>query len=190
MKTRVSGILATALLLTGAAVAPALASDLDYNYAELRFVDTEIGNADGDGLRLAGSFELQGNWLLVADFTALDFDQNVDLTTFAVGAGYVHRYNEQLDLVGYAKLIRAEIDTNFGDDDENGFSVAGGVRGSVTPQIEARALLTHVDTFDRDTFIEVGGDFYFNEQFSAGATLEFAGDADTLTIGVRWFFGN
>lgn len=189
MKKYLSGMLAVALPLAMAATAPATASDLDYNYAELRFVDTEIGSADGDGLRLAGSFELQDNWLLVADFSALDFDGGVDLTTFAVGAGYVHRYTEKLDIVGYAKLIRASIDTPFGDDDENGFSVAGGVRGSVTPQIEARALLTHINIDDSDTFIEVGGDYYFNKQFSAGATLEFAGDADTLTLGVRWFFG-
>ncbi len=190
MKTMITKTLVCAAAIAGLAATSAIASDLDYTYAELRFVDTEIDPADGDGIRLGGSYELQNNWLLVGEFSSLDFDFNVDLTTLAVGAGYVHRYNEKADLVGYARLIRAEIDTPFGDNSENGFSVSGGIRGSITPQFEARALLNHVNIEDSDTFIEVGGDYYFNDQISAGATLEFAGDADTLTIGVRWFFGN
>ena len=164
------------------------ASDLSYTYAELRFVNTEIGNADGDGLRLNGSFELNQNWLLVGGFTALDFDGDVDTSTLEAGVGYVHPYNEGWDIVGYGKLVRTEVDTPFGDGDDTGFSLGGGVRGSVTPQFEARASINYFDVADSDTFFEIGGDYYFTEQVSAGLTLDFGGDADTLTFGVRWFF--
>lgn len=177
---------ATALLSLFAVSANA--SDLSYNYAELRFVDTEINSVDGDGFRLNGSFELTGNWLLVGGYSTLDFD-SADLSSLEIGGGYVHRYNQQMDFVGYAKLVRAEVDVNGGgSDDDTGIALAGGVRGTFAPQFEGRALLNYVNVDETDTYFEVGADYYFNEQFSAGATLEFGGDADSLTIGVRWFF--
>ena len=184
-KQRMTLILAVALC---GVAATANASDLSYSYAELRFVDTEIGNNDGDGLRINGSYELTGNWLLVGGFTTLDFDGDVETSALEIGAGYVHRYNPKLDIVGYGKVVRAEVDTNFGDDDETGIALAGGVRGSFTPQFEGRATINYINLDDSDTFFEIGGDFYITDQFSAGATLEFGGDADTLTVGVRWFF--
>lgn len=167
----------------------AFATDLSYDYAELRWVDTEVENVDGDGFQLSGSYEVADQWLIVADLNAIDFDFNVDITTFAVGAGYVVRYDEKFDLVGYAKLIRANADFTGGDDDENGYSISVGTRAQPIENVELRAFLNHVDVFDRDTFIEIGGDYYFDPRFSVGATLQFAGDADTLTLGVRWFFG-
>lgn len=169
---------------------PAAASDLSYNYAELRFVDTEIGSQDGDGLRVAGSFEISQNWLVVAGITALDFDNSVDTTALEIGAGYVHRYNPNLDIVGYAKVVRTDVDFPGGDDNDTGIALAGGVRGRITPQFEGRATVNYFNVDETDTFFELGGDFYITSQFSAGATLEFGGDADSLTLGVRWFFGN
>lgn len=182
-------VFAIVIGLFGASL-PAAASDLSYNYAELRFVDTEIGSQDGDGLRIAGSFELAQNWLIVGGYTALDFDNNVDTGVLEIGGGYVHRYSPKLDIVGYAKLVRTDIDFPGGDDNDTGIALAGGVRGRISPQFEARATINYFNVDETDTFFEVGGDFYITNQFAAGATLEFGGDADSLTVGVRWFFGN
>ena len=172
-----------------ALAAAAGATDLSYDYAELRWVDTEIESVDGDGFQLGGSYEVAEQWLVVADLTAVDFDFNIDITTFSVGAGYVVRYDERFDLVGYARLIRANADGPGGDNNENGYSIAAGTRAKPIENVELRAFLNHVDVFERDTFIELGGDYYFDPRFSVGATLQFAGDADTLTLGIRWFFG-
>ena len=188
MKNRVWALIA--LGISGALSVPANASDLSYTYAELRFVDTEIGSQDGDGLRINGSFEITSNWLLVAGFTTLDFDNNVDTSALEVGAGYVYRYSPKMDIVGYGKVVRTEVDFTGGDDDDTGIALAGGVRGRITPELEGRATVNYINVDETDTFFELGGDYYFNPQFSAGATLEFGGDADSLTIGVRWFFGN
>ena len=169
------------------------ATDLSYDYAELRWVDTELdvgpGDIDGDGFQLGGSYQVADQWLVVADFTALDYDFSIDFTSVAIGAGYLIRYDERFDLVGYAKLIRASIDTPGGDDDENGYSISVGTRAKPLDNVELRGFLNHVDVDERDTFIELGADYYFDPRISAGATLQFAGDADTLTLGVRWFFG-
>ena len=174
-----------ALALAGSAGA----TDLSYDYAELRWVDTEIESLDGDGFQLGGSFQVADEWLVIADISALDFDFGVDVTSVSVGAGYLIRYDEKFDLVGYARLIRASFDGPGGDDDENGYGISVGTRANPIDNVELRAFLNHVDVTDRDTFIELGGDYYFDERLSAGATLQFAGDADTLTLGVRWFFG-
>ena len=178
------------VLVAAAAALPAQATELSYNYAELRFVDTEIGSADGDGLRLNGSFEMTEEWLLVGGYTTLDFDGNVDTSALEIGAGYVHRYSPRLDIVGYGKLVRTTVDFTGGDDDDTGISLAGGVRGTFTPDFEGRATINYFNVDETDTFFEVGADYYITPQFSAGGTLEFGGDADTLTLGVRWFFAN
>lgn len=184
-------ISATAFAIVLASLSTAThATDLSYTYAELRFVDTEIGSQDGDGLRINGSFELNSNWVLVGGFTTLDFDGDVDSTTLEAGAGYIHRYSPKLDLVGYGKVVHTEVDFNGGDADDTGISLAAGVRGLFTPQFEGRATVNYINVDDTDTFFEVGGDYHFNQQFSAGASIDFGGDADTLTIGVRWFFGS
>ncbi len=188
MKNR--NALVFSILAAAATAIPAEATELSYNYVELRFVDTEIGSADGDGLRLNGSFEMTEEWLLVGGYTNLDFDGNVETSALEIGAGYVHRYSPRLDIVGYGKLVRAEVDFTGGDDDDTGISLAGGVRGTFTPQFEGRATINYFNVDETDTFFEVGADYYITDQFSAGGTLEFGGDADTLTLGVRWFFAN
>lgn len=188
MKIRALGIVLLGSL--AAASMPASATDLSYDYAELRFVNTEIGSADGDGLKLGGSYEINPNWLILGSYSMLDFDGNVDTTALEIGGGYVHRYNQQIDFVGTIRVVRATVDFQGGDDDETGFALSGGIRGRITPNLEGRASINYFNVDETDTFFELGGDYYFNDQFSAGATLEAGGDADTLTLGVRWFFGN
>ena len=172
------------------AVEQAQAAELEYTYLELRVVDTEIGNLDGTGLRLNGSFNITDQWLLVGGVSTTDFDSNIDVTTLEIGAGYVYRYRQNLDLVGYGKVVNVDSDFPGGDADDTGISLAGGLRGLFTPQLEGRATVNYVNIDDADTFLEFGGDYHFTPAFSAGLTLEVGGDADSVTIGARWFFGN
>jgi hypothetical protein len=69
-----------------------LPSDLSYSFVELRFVDVDISG--GDGFRLGGSYELDGQWILVGALTALDFNNNVDSTLLEIGGGYVWDYSD------------------------------------------------------------------------------------------------
>lgn len=160
--------------------------DLSYTYGELRFVD--VDTSGGDGFRLGGSFELDGPWILVGSFTALDFNNDVDYTVLELGGGYVWDYTEDFDLLASLRLVRAEVDTPFGSADDNGFAFSAGTRGLLTPQFEIRGSVNHINLDDSDTFLELAGDYYFTEQFAAGVSLEFAGDTDSFTIGARWFF--
>ena len=160
--------------------------DLSYTYAELRFVD--VDNRGGDGIRFNFSYELENNWMIVGGLTALDFNNNVDSTVVEVGGGYVWHYSNDFDLVSTLRFVRVDIDTPGGGSDDNGFAFSAGTRGLLAPQFEIRGSVNHVNLDDSDTYLELAGDYYFTEQFSAGVSLEFAGDADAFTIGARWFF--
>jgi len=161
-------------------------ADLSYSFAELRFVD--VDTSGGDGIRVAGSYELDRNWLIVGALTALDFNNNVDTTLLEIGGGYVWHYTPDFDLLGSVRLVRAEVDTPGGDANDTGLAVSAGTRGLLTPQFEIRGSVNHINLDNSDTYLELAGDYYFTEQFSAGVSLEFAGDTDTLSIGARWYF--
>ncbi len=177
------------LLAHGIAIAQTAdeqAVDLSYTYAELRFVDVDARG--GDGIRFNLSYELENNWMIVGGLTALDFNNNVDSTVVEVGGGYVWHYSNDFDLVSTLRFVRAEIDNPGGGSDDNGFAFSAGARGLLAPQFEIRGSVNHVNLDDSDTYLELAGDYYFTEQFSAGVSLEFAGDVDAFTIGARWFF--
>ena len=152
------------------------AQELDYNYAELRFVDVDL--AGGDGFRLNGSYRLDNNWLIVGGITALDFNNNVDSSTLEIGGGYVWNYSESFDVVSSLRFVRIDVDTPFGGGDDNGFAISAGPRGSIN----------HINLDNSDTYLELAGDYHFSPELAVGASLEFAGDTDVFTIGARWFF--
>ena len=179
-----------ALLVHGTAAAQTTEqpsqSTLSYSYAELRFVDVDTNG--GDGFRFGGSYEFDGPWLLLGAITALDFNNSVDSTLLEVGGGYVWNYTDDFDLVGTLQLVRAEVDTPGGSVDDTGFALSAGTRGLLAPQFEVRGSVNHINLDNSDTYLELAGDYYFTEQFSAGVSLEFAGDTDSFTLGARWFF--
>ena len=182
-------ILVTCLLVQGVAFGQAQQSqsvDLSYTYAELRFVDVDV--AGGDGFRINGSYDLEGNWILVGGLTSLDFNNDVDSRVIEIGGGYVWHYSSDFDLLGTLRLVRADFDTPVGDGDDNGFALSGGVRGLLTPQFEIRGSVNHINLDDSDTYLELAGDYYFSDRVAAGISLEFAGDTDVFTIGARWYF--
>jgi hypothetical protein len=181
-------ILSIAMIAIGGTAAAQSAGQspvLDYSFAELRLVDADN---DGDGIEIGGSYEINGPWILVGKLTSLDFGNNVDFTQFEVGGGYVLPWTPDFDLFGTVTLVRAEFDTNFGDADDSGFGIAAGTRGLLTPQLEVRGTVNHINLDDSDTFIELALDYYFTSQFAAGVSVDFGGDLDTATLGARFYF--
>ena len=158
---------------------------LSYTYAELRYLDTDGG---GDGFRLRGSYRLDANWLIVGGLTDVDYSRNVDATTLEIGAGYVYNFDDDFDLVATLQFLNSEVDRPSGDDDDNGFLLTAGARGLVTDEFELRGSINHINLDDNDTYLELAGDYYFSDQLSVGASLEFAGDNDVFSIGVRFYF--
>lgn len=182
-------LLLAVLFLQGTAIAQTVEkrqADLSYSYAELRFVDVDVRG--GDGIRVNGSYALDDNWIIVGGITSLDFNNNTDLTVLELGGGYVWHYSKDFDLLSTLRIVRSDVDFAGIGADDTGFALSAGARGLLAPQFEIRGSVNHINLDDSDTFLEVAGDYYFTERFSAGASVEFAGDTDTFTIGARWFF--
>ena len=85
-------------------------------------------------------------------------------------------------------MSSSENFTPGGSSDDSGFAFSGGARGLLTPQFEVRGSVNYINLDNSDTYLEIAVDYYFTEQFAAGVSLEFPGDADVFTIGGRWFF--
>ena len=197
MRTRlghnvVSTVAFAAALLAGSAVA----AELDYNYAELRYVDTEFDSggfdADGDGFQIGGSMELAQSVHLFGNYQTLDFGSGVDVSAFEVGGGYAMPLDNGADLVARLSYIDGEIDFGTGDADDSGFGFAAGFRNMFTSQIEGRAFINYTDLDESgdETSIELAGDYFLNDEIALGASLELGDDVTTWTIGARWFFGS
>jgi hypothetical protein len=182
-------VLLSALLLHGIALAQSPEqpeSDLSYDYLELRFVD--VDTSGGDGLSFKGSYQFPSNWLIVGGITSLDFNNNVDGTLIEVGTGYVWDFKADFDLFATLQYVNVDFDTPGGSSDDDGVALSAGTRGMISPEFEVRGSVNHINLDDSDTYLEIAGDYYFSQQFSAGLSVEFAGDTDVFTIGARWFF--
>jgi len=160
--------------------------DLSYSYLELRYVDINLG---GDGFRFNGSYELDGGWIIVGGVSRLDFDNNNgDKTTVEAGGGYVWHFSESFDLLSTLRFVRSDVGFAGLNAKDNGFAISAGARGLLAPRFELRGSVNYINLDNSDTFLELAGDYYFSKQFSAGVSLEFAGNEDVFTIGGRWFF--
>ncbi|MEL7312669.1 MAG: outer membrane beta-barrel protein [Pseudomonadota bacterium] len=168
------------------------ATDVSYDFLEVRFLDTEIdgSNADGDGFLLGGSYNFHENWLVIGSYTSQDFDGDVDLTGFEVGVGYVWPVDPQFDLFATGSFVDYEVEFGSFDASEDGLRLTGGIRSRFNEKFEGRAVLNYLDLDDSDTFIQLAGDYYFTDEFAFGITLDVGGDVDTITFGGRWFFGD
>jgi hypothetical protein len=177
------------------AIGAASAAELDYNYFELRYVDTELDvgafDVDGDGFEIGGSLELTPAVHIFANFQTLDFGSGIDVSAFEIGGGYAMPLRPGADLVARLSYIDGEIDTPFGDEDDNGFGFSAGLRNMFSPQFEGRAFVNYVDLDESGDEIsfEIAGDYFLNEQVALGASLELGDDVTTWTLGARWYFG-
>jgi hypothetical protein len=198
MKIRLGQIVAGTVAIAAASLGvagTASAAELDYNYAELRYIDTELDagpfDVDGDGFELGGSMELAQSVHIFGNFQTLDFGSGIDASAFEIGGGYAMPLNNSADLVARLSYIDGEIDTPAGDADDSGFGFSAGARSMFTPQIEGRAFINYVDLDESgdEVSFELAGDYFVNDQIALGASLELGDDVTTWTVGGRWFFG-
>ena len=176
------------------ATAPAIADDgMSYNYIEAAYIDTEIDDGldvDGDGIGVGGSVELGDFMFLTAGYSSQEFDFSVDLDQLSVGIGAHTPLTDNVDLVGSLRYIDAEVDTPFGDVDDDGYGAGLGIRARVTDVVELEGGINYIDLDDGgdDTSVAFGGRYYFTENFAVGAGVEFGDDVTSWSAGVRFEF--
>jgi hypothetical protein len=180
------------LALPGALCAQEV-SDFDYTYVDASLVNTEIElgftDVDGDGIGINGSFGLSDTLNIVYGYSDIGYDFDVDSSTMNVGLGFHTDINDDIDFVADVQYIDVSVDTPFGDADDDGLGISGGIRAHVGDSLELDAGLQYVDLEDSDTVLRVGGRYYFNDSFALSAGISDADAGMSWSVGVRAEFG-
>jgi len=169
----------------------ALAEQGKFSYLEGRYIaDVDAGRdlGDGDGLRLAGSYQLNEQIFAFGRWETVEFDKyGAESDLLEAGAGYIYSLNKNWDAHASISLVRWDFEADGGiEDDDTGYSFQAGARGMVTPEIEARAQLVYVNLDESDTYLTLGADYFIQPNLSAGLELDLGGEADEFSLGVRY----
>lgn len=182
-------MISTIVLLTVALPSISVAQ-FSYNTIEISLIDVDFGraSADGDGYEIAGSFDINERLFALASYQDQSLDFGIDGSSFALGIGFHDELGDDLDFVASATLIGSEVKALGFSIDDDGFGIAGGVRGRLADTFQLDALLNWVDLDNSgsDTFISLAGRYYFNEQFAISARTNIGDDnRDIFQLGVR-----
>lgn len=190
-------LLAAPALALCFAGAPALADGHSYNFVQAAYesVDIDIGgglSVDGNGLGVAGSFEINDDIFVFASYAKADFDFGIDFTTFEAGLGWHTGLTEQTDFYATLAYVNGEVDGGgLGSYDDNGYAASIGLRHDLSEAIELFGSISYVDFGNGDS-TGIGGGFLYNFTDTLSAGLEISADDDVTTYGaaVRLYFGN
>ncbi len=180
------------LLLTFSASVSA--QGFDYNYLQLDYgrIDFDDIDVDGDGVGITGSFAINPDWHVFADYQGVDLDFGLDATTFGAGIGYNTELSKTVDAFARFSYQRIDLDApgpgNF-DDDGLGFGV--GLRFAASVDLELHGAIDYVDLDDigDDTALTVGGLYSFSDAFALALGASFGDDVSTYSVGGRFYFG-
>lgn len=175
----------------------ALAGSPGYSYVEAGYAVTDVDGVDDnfDGFALNGSIEVADQFFLFAGYaqqSASPFGFDVDLKSYTVGGGYAWPVSDTLDLYGKVGYVKSDFDVEgFGGDDD-GYSLAAGVRAFVLEQLELEAAITFVDLSDSgsDTSFGAAARWHFTKQFAVAFEAGFGDDANSYGVAARFNWGN
>ncbi len=174
---------------------PALADGFDYNYLEAGYyeidLDDSILDVDGDGINIAGSFEVGQNMFVRAEYGTADLDFGVDLDELYIGLGVHTPIGDSADFFGVVNYVSVEASALGVSADDDGFGAIVGVRSMISESFELSGHVEYIDLSDSgdDTSFGGSGWYYFSDTFAVGLTAEFSDDVNRYGIGARLFFG-
>lgn len=203
-----SGFVAAVSLLACTATI-AQEQEVDFSYLEFRFVDdgaSRSGVSGGDGPMIGGSFQLSPDWLVFGSYGTREYGI-LDFEEYEVGGGMILRGLLDFDLIATGAVVKREVSGTFNagtifrrtySESDTGLRVSVGVREFFTNHffseiealdpLELRASVNVEHVGDFDAFLEGGADYHFFPGFSAGLELQLGGDAEVVSVGIRWFY--
>jgi hypothetical protein len=186
MHFRTLGFLTGALLVPTIGMAEFVYTDIEVSYVDVS-IDTGGGSLDGDGYRFSGSYQMNSQAFLHAEWEEQSFDFGVDGTAYEFGAGFRHALSNSLDLVATASYVHAQVDVaGFGFDDD-GLGLGGGIRAQIAPAFQIEAMLRYVDLDQSgsDTGLDLLGRYYFSDRYAFTLATSLNDEVDTLSFGFR-----
>jgi hypothetical protein len=188
-------IVLTSLLITSLSVSSAvMAKSPSWNNIGLVYTSVDIDDTDYEpsGFTLSGSHLVSddvyvyGTYLSVEDYI---FSTDLEITTLNLGLGYRYALNATTDVFGQISYLNAEAKADGLSEDENGYSLAIGIKSMLTDNVEG-IIGASRDSLDgeSETSLSLGLSYFVNEKFSIGAGYTFADDAKILNVGVKFHF--
>ena len=180
-------------------------SDISYRYLELGYVNIDIDdvlpgiNADGEGGGIRFSIPVHPNVHLFAGYTDVNFDFDVDVTTWTAGVGYNYSVADKTDIVARVGYADGKERSGGVSVDDNGYALGIGlrhmlvsdyIRASVLDGIELQGHVDYVDfdDFGDDTTLTAGALFHFNPVIAVGIEGTWGSDSSGYVAGVRLKF--
>lgn len=182
----------------------AYAAGPSYSYAELNYIadqQLEAGGADddGDGFNFNASFAVNETLFVNGGYSdsSLD-DTGIDLSTLSLGAGARTSLSDTLDAFGVFSYEKFEVEVTGASEDEDGYGLAGGLRGLLSPEFELNGQVKYTDLDESDGVgVKVGALYSFmpnwavNADYGSGELEDDAGDdldLQELRFGLRYIF--
>lgn len=180
-------------------------AEITYNYVDLAYVNTDVDDAlpgvdvDGDGGAIRFSGSVHPNVHLFGEYSQVDLDFGVDVTTWQVGVGYNHSLADYTDLFATVAYADAEVEASGVSFDDDGYALGAGIRhmfvndqirASVLDGIELLGRLNYVDLDDSgdDTSGTAGILFHFDPVLAVGIEGTWSDDVTSYALGVRLMY--
>ena len=159
---------------------------VSYNYGSLQYIDQDVDDYDcnQDGLRVSGSLELNDAFFAVGSYSDVSGGR-CGSEAISAGLGYHQLFGADSSI--YGTLSAENISPDVGESD-SGLVVAGGLRGFINNDLEARIQLAHHTAFDGNTVLSGGVAWWFAPQFSATADVGLGSEASEIGVGLRMNF--
>lgn len=192
-------MLALPVLLALPLVATAQPDQINYQYLEIAYDRTEydvaVGDLESTGFGIEGFMPIRDHIHLFAGYGAFEFDDvdNADSTQkiFGVGTNFPF-FEEKLSVYGRLGFLDRDVDSGFGNFEDDGILVMAGVRYMPVPGWEIRGGVDYVDLdlAGSDTAATIASDLFVTDVVALTLKLQSGDDADTITLGARFYFGN
>jgi hypothetical protein len=186
-------------VVTAAALLPvgAQASGLSYNYWDLAYVNTDPDGLSKklDGYGVGGSFEVIDRIFIYGNYSQVDTGidgYNVNVTDYALGAGYAWPLRENFDLIGRAGYVGGKLDVEHVDSvEDDGYALGVGARARFIDQLEVEGGVQFADYSHAGstTAVGLGAQWYFTPSVAVTVSGSFSDDATTYAIGLRGTWG-
>lgn len=187
--------LLAAALLSGIS-SEATANDFNYTEVGMSLTPDAIDGADPT-LAFSGSYEIIENISIIGSYSNTRLAEyrgvEIDFSFLQLGVAYHTPLQAKTDLTADIRYVGTDL--SISDDSRSaslgtgsGYRLGGGVRHQYSDRIELNSALSYMSVESESDFaLSVGGRYFFNQNFSAGAAYT-TGDFDGISGSIHYNF--
>ncbi len=177
--------LSAALILAGVTAGLAQAQTISYNQASAQYSNQHLDDSGchQSGITLNGSKALDNDFFALASVSDLSGNKGCGATSLALGAGMHTVFGADSSLYGTLSYENISVEHGTGD---SGLVAAVGLRGFVSPELEAQLELAHHTAFDGDTQLSLAGNYWINPGFAATGQVALGSETSSISVGIKF----